>query len=120
MDAQQDITLVQVTQTSHYTYIVLSRPLDTCDRDQDIKIFNGTDQQVMFAYGGAYDPALWRAAAAKAVPVRLNPLFFNATNATNTTASYYLDLYAQDPSDLQMMSITTNQFVVPKGTRCES
>jgi hypothetical protein len=120
LDTQQDIKMVQVTQTSTYTYIVLSRPLDTCDRGQDLKIFNGTDQQVIFAYGGTYDPSLWRVAAAKAVPVRLNPLFFNATNATNTTASYYLDLYAQDPPDLQNMVITTNNFVVPKGTsfRC--
>lgn len=117
MDAQQDITLVQVTQTSTYTYVVLSRPLDTCDRSQDLKIYNGTDQQVVFAYGGAYDPSLWRAAAAHPVALRLNPLFFNASNATNTTASYYLDLYAQDPPDLQMMSITTNNFVVPKGNR---
>lgn len=34
--------------------------------------------------------------------MRLNPLGFNTTNVTNTTASYYLEMYTEDPTDLQV------------------
>lgn len=70
LDNQQDIELTYVEQTQTYTYVALQRPLDTCDRSQDIKVFNDTDQMLLFAYGIQFDPELWQAAAVNGVQVR--------------------------------------------------
>lgn len=70
LDAQQDIELTYVEQTQTYTYVALQRPLDTCDQSQDIKVFNDTDQMLLFAYGIQFDPELWQAAAVNGVQVR--------------------------------------------------
>lgn len=113
LDAQQDITLTLVEQTTTYTFVSLQRNLDTCDRDQDFKIFNDTDQLVLFAYGLTYSPSLWQQATGLELQVRLNPMNFNTSNITNTSASYYLEMYADDPPDLQAIALTANNFPIP-------
>jgi hypothetical protein len=60
LDSSQDVSMDMVEQAQTYTYVALSRHLDTCDRDQDLKIYNDTDVTILFAYGAAYSPSMWQ------------------------------------------------------------
>ena len=48
------------------------------------------------------------------MPIRLvPPSSFNASSATNSTASYWLDVYAHDPPDLLPLPLTMPAYPVP-------
>jgi len=112
VDAQQDIRMIDVQQTKTFTMLELQRDLDTCDRLQDQYIYNDTDVNMIWAYGSKYDLSMWQNAKTK--PIRLNPTNFSFVNETNTTSSYYLQLYSRDPPDLTALELTVNQYTVSK------
>ncbi|GAX80250.1 hypothetical protein CEUSTIGMA_g7688.t1 [Chlamydomonas eustigma] len=124
LDNQQDVTLLTdgVTATQTYTLVQFTRNLDTCERTQDIKIFNDTDQQIVYTYSSVYSSSVWLQNPSTAVvgntwngwgtaSVRFNPTNFTPANTSNAS-SYYLALISQDPPDLQGMFFKTNNFNV--------